>query len=238
MKLASKIFRRIFQTFHPASEQSTTRCQETNVALTEAHSTKMASPELSARLRYLNGSAHLLVANAPATSRYLMSSCNALMFQHSIEPSESQRRKICGACGTIMILGSEGSLRVESERHKRKRSGQNTPLPGSKSGANKAMVYKCGSCGRVTRFPLPKTTPRSRLRSQPLGLSTGANITSASQTEASSTPITPLSTNASSKKRAKARKQSGLEAILAKKKASEANGSGFGLNLMDFMKKS
>jgi hypothetical protein len=41
----------------------------------------------------------------------------------------------------------------------------------------------------------------------------------------------------SSKKRAKARKQDGLKALLAAKK-SGPEASGFGLDLMDFMKKS
>jgi hypothetical protein len=42
--------------------------------------------------------------------------------------------------------------------------------------------------------------------------------------------------NSNSKKRAKSRKQGSLSAILAKQKASQgASGSGFGLDLMDFM---
>lgn len=44
------------------------------------------------------------------------------------------------------------------------------------------------------------------------------------------------SANLSSKKRAKARKQGGLQAMLEKAKQAEAHSSGFGLDLMDLMK--
>ncbi|KIN01277.1 hypothetical protein OIDMADRAFT_41876 [Oidiodendron maius Zn] len=164
----------------------------------------MASPELSARLRYLNDSAHLLATTAPATSRYLMSRCNTLMFERDIEQSDTQRRNICGACGTIMVLGWEGTMQLESQRPRRRCNSQKA-VPKT----SKAVVYKCESCSRANSSPV----------------------------RASPVVNAPLSTNASSKKRAKARKQSGLEALLAKKKSSEATTTGFGLNLMDFMKK-
>jgi hypothetical protein len=45
--------------------------------------------------------------------------------------------------------------------------------------------------------------------------------------------------NASSRKRAKIRKHGGLQALLAKSKeaGSHSSGGGFGLDLLDFMKK-
>jgi ribonuclease MRP protein subunit SNM1 len=193
----------------------------------------MASPELSARLRYLNDSAHLLTTTAPATSRYMMSSCNALMFDRNIDQSETQRRKVCGACGTIMILGWECTVQLESQKRRRKKGDQSKDAPNS----SKAIVYKCESCSRETRFPIPLPAPRNKMRSQRQMPSSGTGAMNLLQAKANSTTSTPLSTNASSKKRAKARKQGGLGAILAQKKASEASRSGFGLDLMDFMKK-
>jgi ribonuclease MRP protein subunit SNM1 len=192
----------------------------------------MASPELSSRLRYLNDSAHLLATTAPATSRYLMSSCNTLMFERNIEQSEAQRRNICGACGTIMVLGWDGTIQLESQSRRKRNNNQKDEVNRSKS-----IVYKCESCNRTTRFPIPLPTPRNRLRSLRQTPSAGAGVTSTARAKASPNATAPLSTNASSKKRAKARKQSGLEAILARKKSSEASASGFGLNLMDFMNK-
>lgn len=195
----------------------------------------MASTELSARLRYLNDSAHLLAITAPATSKYLMTSRNTLMFDRNIEQSEAQRRNVCGACGTIMVLGWDATMKMESQRRRRKKKS----IDQSKDVQNttKAMVYECESCSRVTRFPIALPKPRNKIRLQRQTPSVGAGGTIPTQAKANPNPDIPLSTNASSKKRAKARKQSGLEAILAKKKSSEASSSGFGLNLMDFMKK-
>jgi hypothetical protein len=51
-----------------------------------------------------------------------------------------------------------------------------------------------------------------------------------------SSPVS-LAAKSNSKKRAKARKRGGLEALLAAKETSREV-SGFGLDLMDFMKKS
>ena len=124
-------------------------------------------------------------------------------------------------------------MQLESQSRKRRNGEQRKDAPNP----SKAIIYKCESCSRVTRFPIPLPTPRNKTRSLRQTPSSGTGVISASQAKASPTANAPLSTNASSKKRAKARKQSGLEAILAKKKSSEARGSGFGLDLMDFMKK-
>lgn len=215
------------------ASQSPTRPGESDVLVTGSTWTDMAAPELSARLRYLNDSAHLLVATAPSTSRYMMSSCNALMFDRNIDQSETQRRKICGACGTIMILGWEGTVQLESQKQRRKENDKKKDAPN----ARKAIVYKCEACSRKTRFPIPPPVPRNKIRAQRQMPSSGTGATNLPQAKASSTTSTPLSTNASSKKRAKARKQGGLGAILAQRKASEPSRSGFGLDLMDFMKK-
>jgi RNase P subunit RPR2 len=193
----------------------------------------MVPPELSARFGYLNDSAHLLATTAPATSRYLMSRCNTLMFESNIEQSVAHRRKTCGACGTIMIAGWEGTVRMESQRPRlrgriQKRITQNP---------SKVMVYECESCSRITRFSIPLPTPRNKIGLPRPIHSLGAGVPSPSPAKDNPNANSTTSANSSSKKRAKARKQSSLEAILARKKASEAGTSGFGLNLMDFMKR-
>jgi ribonuclease MRP protein subunit SNM1 len=203
----------------------------------------MASPDLSARLRYLNGSAHLLATTAPATSKYLMSKCNSLMFDNNVEQSESHKRKACGACGTIMILGWDGKLKLDSQRAQR---GKSTPR--RTTDRARAMVYKCESCGRETRLNMSSSAPKHKA----LSLSNAqdsSSVTQASNTSLlsgdptppqakSNIPSTP-SGSSSSKKRTKARKQGGLEAILARQRATDSRrSSGFGLDLLDFMKKS
>lgn len=186
----------------------------------------MADSTVSARLRYLNDSAHLLAVAAPSTSRYFMTQCNALMFENEVEQPESQRRKVCGACGTIMVLGWQGHLEVETQRSKRKK--------GSQGGIAKAraMVYTCDSCGRKTRHhldspPQPRRNTASRV-CQPVA---ALPPTLSNRQEA----ISPV--NATLKKRTKSKKQGGLGALLAKQKATDSRSTGFGLDLMDLMKK-
>jgi ribonuclease MRP protein subunit SNM1 len=192
----------------------------------------MAAPELSARLRYLNESAHLLATTAPETSRHLMSKHNSLMFDNNLDPTESQRRKACGACGTIMVSGWQGKVEVDSQgarRGKRRPSVQASKKP--------SVVYTCNSCSRKTRFLLNSSSKPARHKAVPSQL-----ISSSIGKVASTAPITDVNpttstANSSSKKRAQSRKKSGLGAILAKQRTSQSAGTGFGLDLMDFMKK-
>lgn len=197
----------------------------------------MADSELAARLRYLNDSAHFLATSAPTTSRYLLSQCNSLMFDLEIEQSDSQKRKSCGACGTIMILGKEGKLEVESQKSNKKRKRKKTI---GASSEERATIYTCGSCNKKTKRRLDTAPVVSRPKKGAAAVQHGAavtkNVSIPIQTLPTTNAATP-STNANSKKRAKNRKLGGLGALLAKQKASEAKLSGFGLDLMDLMKK-
>jgi RNase P subunit RPR2 len=192
----------------------------------------MASLDLTARLRYLNDSAHLLATTAPATSKYLMSKCNSLMFDSNIEQSDSHKQKVCGACGTVMILGWEGKLQVESGRARRRKS---TPKKATNNRV-RAMVYKCESCGSKTRLdisPSPSSVPKDKSVSL-----SHANLRSSTLPTSNTSSLLLNTPPPQAKKRTKARKQGGLEAILARQKATDSRGSsGFGLDLLDFMKK-
>jgi ribonuclease MRP protein subunit SNM1 len=200
----------------------------------------MASSDLMARLRYLHDSAHLLATTAPATSKYLMSNCNSLMFENGIEQSESHKGKACGACGTIMILGWGGKLEVETQRARR---GSSTPKR-TMADRVRAMIYRCESCGRQTRINI--SAPSKNKASSVTNTKHSSNIAQASNTSllpSSPTlqqPKSNVSSTASStnKKRTKARKQGGLEAVIARQRAADSSrSSGFGLDLLDFMKK-
>jgi len=187
----------------------------------------MESPELAARLRYLNDAAHLLATTAPATSRQLMSKCNSLIFDCELEQSESHKRQICGACGTIMTVGWATTLEIQSQRPRGK---VGKALQKETRKPKKEMVYKCGACRRTTRFDIPLPAAKRKT------ISTGHSKAAVPIQAKTATTATVHSANSSSKKRAKARK-GGLEALLANNKAVEARQSGFGLDLMDFMKK-
>jgi len=192
----------------------------------------MESQELAARLRFLNDSAYLLSSMAPATSRYLMSTRNSIIFDRAMEDTSSQKNQtICGACGTIMGAGSEITVRVRSQRSKRKKTVT------AKEGhiRSKDIVYTCECCSRETRIKIPLAQSREHVKP------TQASHIPATIQQSTPLPAKPESSlgpaPSTSKKRAIARKRGGLDAILANKKATDAHQSGFGLDLLDFMKK-
>lgn len=117
----------------------------------------MASPELSARLRYLNDSAHLLMIESPSTSRYMISRSNALMFDSSLEQSDARRQEVCGACGTIMVVGWQATVGIRSRQSRR---GKDSLTRSSE----KEIVLNCEVCDRRTRTKLQNTKLRHAVR--------------------------------------------------------------------------
>lgn len=197
----------------------------------------MATNELSARMRFLKDSAQLMLATSSPTSAYLLSQMNQLMFDNDIESSESHRRYACGSCGCIMIPGWTSSLEKDtikgvSRRSKTKsKSGHARPRSSEDHKRTSALVYKCNLCAKDTRHRLPTyEIPAFRKGHKKLAQSVSLPTTTTSTSAAAS----PANTN--SKKRARARKQGGLQALLAAKKENGASG-GYGLDLMNFMKK-
>lgn len=193
----------------------------------------MASPELSARLKYLDEAAHLLAPTASATSKHIMLQYNSLLFDATDPQKPVKNGNACGGCGTIMILGWEATMEPSNPRRRNKgKSYGNAPK-------SKSISFKCQSCHRITRHPIltaqqrhkptPKTSTQTHIPTNTLS-STLQSKTHPSVSE-------PSSANSNSKKRAKSRKQGGLQAILAKQKASQGVSSGFGLDLSDFMAK-
>jgi hypothetical protein len=192
---------------------------------------------LEPRLKFLKESAHLLAFTSPATSAVLGSEHDRLLqseeldLQASKKDWDAHRRQMCGACGNLMIPGWSCYVFHESLRPtQRKKNAGTKDLPK----AEKSIVYQCLRCHRKTVQTMPTRPPRHvKLSSEP------------SKTEAPSVVVVKesrrkdghvaKSVNASSKQRAKARKQSGLQAMLAKSKTQSSGGSGFGLDLTDLM---
>lgn len=205
----------------------------------------MASQQVSAQLRYLNDSAHLLAASAPRTSAFLMSRCNSLMFESNLQQSESQRLQVCRACGNIMVLGMTASRRVCGTQLKLR--GKEPQAKTSATQDEKVVLYDCELCERQTQqiFRYPGTKASRNLSSKSFGRLPVAIQKASSSMEFTSTSMASIasmnsSANISSKKRAKVRKQGGLQALVARKKEIDAgvSGGGFGLDLLDLMKSS
>lgn len=192
----------------------------------------MPSPWLEARLRFLHNSSRLLQSAAPSTSAHLMLERNIVAEQHERVLDQSQLKDICRACGTILIAHSTSKTEIlDSPFAGRiaKRGG----FAGRKSGTEK---HECLACRRVTTRPVVKSQQKFEKERRPLNLGQPSKLvispSKSDVTEAeNSTPA-----NASSKRRAKARKQGGLQAMLEKSKGSTSQSAGMSLDLMDFMK--
>jgi ribonuclease MRP protein subunit SNM1 len=165
------------------------------------------------------------------------------MFDNDLNQSDAQKRHVCGACGNIMILGFTGKRRMEPlKAQKRKRNARST-LQESPIAKVKLIVYTCERCSRWTQQSINTAIPRSSkalVKPYPPVASQTATPLRGSSLETHPAATTPSSTSASasSKKRAKIRKQGGLQALLAKNKEKDTRGSGggFGLDLLDLMK--
>ncbi len=201
--------------------------------------TVMASCDVKARLKYLHESAHLLEATSKSTSSYLMSQCNGLMADSKIDQPSATRRKVCNSCGNIMILGQTATMRLARSRCSRgKKRAQGTP-EASGQDRTKTIIYCCKLCGRQTEHRLENQPPRAVRRAATSPATHAGQSTAPVGASASSAGTQrPPDANASSKKRAKTRKSSSLQAILAASKASSHKppGSGFGMSLLDLMK--
>ncbi|KAI2611160.1 uncharacterized protein GGS25DRAFT_481651 [Hypoxylon fragiforme] len=197
----------------------------------------MESENLPQSLGFLTDAAHLLTKSAPETSAYLIAQRNSLMFNHELEQSDIQRQHICGACGHIMISGQGSQLKIETNKaiHKRGKEKKrfNLKNPGEKKvGCRKR--FTCGMCSRYTDISIPPAAPISKRRPLKSKPSTSSTV----HTNSSAAPLTEppkVSANASSKKRAKSRKQ-GLQALLQQAQSSKPQ-NGLGLSLSDFMMK-
>ncbi|KAI0837433.1 hypothetical protein F5Y06DRAFT_297762 [Hypoxylon sp. FL0890] len=201
----------------------------------------MASDTLPQSLGFLTDAAHLLMKTAPETSAYLMSQRNSLMLHNDLEQSDMQRQHVCGACGHIMTPGQGGELKIETNKAiRRKKLGKRNSVSSRSLGEKKVSTVgcckriNCGMCGRYTEIPIPPPAPMSRRR---LAKSKKPLTLGGARSNAFMPPPEPtkVSANASSKKRAKSRKQ-GLQALLQQAQASKSQ-NGLGLSLNDFMLK-
>lgn len=194
----------------------------------------MSASETATHLKYLTDAAHLLAFTAPETSAYLVTQRNGLMLANDLEQSDTQLQHACAACGRILILGQNSTLKLETKKashrtKKRHASAVHNAHPTSKSDTQvgPSKLLTCETCGRYTRVRLAAPGPISRKKPSAVMINKTTTETSKQ----------PPSANANSKKRAKSRK-AGLQALLSR---SQTGGSGaragLGLSLSDFMKK-
>lgn len=198
----------------------------------------MTSYESALRLKFLANSASLLKSQSIATAAHLMSLHNHMLHEDSKQIKSRQHQAWCGACGAPRKTCDSKVIKIKQRtsktRGKDKGKEKNRPV------AIGAVVYKCRHCSRRTvqdRRP-PHRAPPKESGISTVALSTPGepmSLSSASISSATETPAKTTSDNASSKKRAKARKQGGLHALLASKRSQDSKSVDSSLDLFDFL---
>ncbi|KAL8713059.1 MAG: hypothetical protein Q9220_002919 [cf. Caloplaca sp. 1 TL-2023] len=202
----------------------------------------MPEPTLEARLAFLDRSARLLHEAAPSSSAYLMSQRNLVAEQNEKSLSKAQLKDICKACGTILMPDLTLKREITDQGIAKRNTGDSHNL--ESDGLMKRIRTECLICRRVVLAPVQPSQQRQDkvipLRStQAMGASKTSASDSDSIMEKGVTQVMKHpSANESSRKRSKARKQGGLQALLEKSKDSGSRPPGFGLDLMDFLKDS
>ncbi|KAL9005815.1 MAG: hypothetical protein Q9188_001433 [Gyalolechia gomerana] len=194
----------------------------------------MPATGLDARIKFLETSAHLLRGTVPETSAHLMQQRNVVAEESDKSLNKAQLKDICRACGMILVSGSISKVSVAVKLGKKRKF---APEPEALEEQSK---IECLSCDRVTVTPVQQLQENMRVVAKPIPLAKPSSI-ALSETIPSSDSRTeemgkPASANASSKKRARARKQGDLRALLEKSKGTDSSSGGLGLDLMDFMK--
>ena len=205
-------------------------------------SSALMHPTIQARLKFLDAAAHLYSSTAPATSAQLMRERQDFVADNEIKLREAEVRGSCQACGTISTSQNSivsGPIKSSKSRSQHRKRGGNDQGGGE---AHKTAIRKCLACHRSTRIPmLLPSKPSERNVGRPSNAQDALQPDSlpGKKEKLAGGPLedeSPHSANSSSKKRAKARKPGGLQAILDKHETTQRQSSGFYLDLMDIMK--
>lgn len=195
----------------------------------------MPASECAPRLNFLRDSASALGSSSPSTAAHLLTEHNRILHDGLRPLNQRQQEFSCGACGTIRKPETTKIIEI-----KKKKSKQHA------SRSDGATIYKCLCCHRRTVKSHEKEPVRSKLPSRTATTTTTTTTTeppestpgpsaekTVSQQAVPEQPANRTADNANSKKRAKTRKQGGLQALLASKQQSQPASSS--LDLFDFL---
>ncbi|KAJ5756699.1 hypothetical protein N7533_006242 [Penicillium manginii] len=183
------------------------------------------------QLRFLSDAANLLGSSSPSTSAHLLTAHTHILHEESKSLNPRQIKHHCAGCGRLRICKASKPTVVKPKQKSR------TAIRGI------ATVHKCVGCNQRAVISRKRSAPRAPSKassssrvSTPLAMDSTVSTPSISSQQdlpviVSTTTATEKAVdNASSKKRAKARKQGGLQALLASKKSTQPS-----LNLLDFL---
>ncbi|RAL01296.1 ribonuclease P Rpr2/Rpp21/SNM1 subunit [Aspergillus ibericus CBS 121593] len=190
------------------------------------------------RLEFLKSSASFLNALSPSTAAYLMTLHNGIIYDEFKPLNQRHHEAACGACGSVRSAAWTKTINIPKRKGKLSKSG--TAVKPTCEGAT---ILKCIRCRRRTVKPIRKEAGRSAMPAKAIPTTASTpEVQSSAATASLSEPTSELTDpnrvnkaadNASSKKRAKARKQSGLQALMASKQQSRTHSSS--LDLFDFL---
>ncbi|KAF9893289.1 hypothetical protein FE257_011719 [Aspergillus nanangensis] len=174
------------------------------------------------RLNFLKSSASALSTLSPSTAAYLMTTHHGILLDEYKPLNIRQHEASCGACGSIRR--PECTKTIQVNRKKKKTTATNV--------GDGALIYKCLRCRRRAIKPIRKETVRSTVSSKVTASSPSTSVSTTPTSTAEADVNAGKADNANSKKRAKTRKQGGLQALMASKKQNSSGGS---LDLFDFL---
>ena len=206
----------------------------------------MARSAIQSRLNYLESSAYLLALAGPQTSAFLQAEHTRLLENNKIS-SEDRAKEVCGTCSTIMLPGLTAKIRKEEDKivfSRNKTDIQSTRASRRIPGRRAHVCFRCSS---VTKYSIidKKCNALPSVKGLP-ELVDGRQTATTSDAQTCDQALKRKEydsavRNKSSKSRARARKKDSLQEMLAKSKRNAANisqNTGFGFDLMDFMKES
>jgi len=215
----------------------------------------MASAAVNSRLRYLDAVATRFSITAPTVVAGLRIQSVRLADDSGVLLSAA-REDVCGACGSVLVPGSSCTKTIQLQVDKSRKSAskvKSITKETSNTKPKKVMVYTCKRCNKNTRIPIGQPPQRKqttvlKVEEKP---EINAPIPALSSLQATDDIAKPalaydvaVVANQSqqvltkSRQRAKTKKQSGLQALLAKNKANASAAASPAFDLMDFMKTS
>lgn len=193
----------------------------------------MTDAASEAKLRFMDAASHFYSSIAPATSALLSSQSNFGEASRARPLQEVGSSQACKACGTILIPSwtTRTSLNGHKVSNKPCRAVQSENRVKRKTAKPKQTFLRvdCLACHRYEQIPLSKPQSKGGL------LNTHMSPLGAGILPDTSTLPNPVSQRSASKRRARARKKPGLQAMLEKSRAPAIPSSGFGLDLLDLM---
>ncbi len=174
---------------------------------------------LSARLKHMHVCARTLAMSSPSTAAFIESQIDKLVMEHDMPITAARRREICGACGSIMACAGTNAIKC-----------------------SEAGDMTCQCCGAITTQPVrarpEPTAARAVLPVPEQDIESPARSSIVTPPKETTPSTRHKSSNIRSKERAKTRKQSSLRSMLVKSQQSvtPTRSSGYGIDLMDFMK--